>query len=165
MTRTPMRRGAGIKQRTPDLKPAGRQWTGDALPSQEPRRLLTLDDGHERSAVSRPKRVYLRSETYRRFVASMHCAHCHRAGPSQAAHSDSAADGKGLGIKACDSAIWPGCADGPGRQGCHSLIGATGNFTREHAQALAARYIEQTQREAVERGAWPKGWPAPTVAM
>lgn len=113
----------------------------------------------ERELKPIPKRQYLRSPTYRRWVASLPCAHCKRAGPTQAAHSDTAADGKGLQIKATDAALWPGCADAPGRRGCHTIIGSTGTFKREHAQTLAAGYIAETQALAKATGNWPKGWP------
>ena len=109
--------------------------------------------------VPLPKRQYLRSEPFRRWVASLDCAHCGRAGPSQAAHSDASRDGKGLGIKSTDAALWPGCADAPGRVGCHTLIGSSGRFSRAQSQALAATYIARTQAKAVTDGVWPAVFP------
>ena len=95
-----------------------------------------------------PKANPLRSEKYRRAVSELPCAHCGKPGPSQAAHSDS--DGKGMGIKAGDDTCYPLCADSVGRRGCHSLIGATGVFTKEQRRTLETRYAEQT-RKALEK--------------
>lgn len=153
---------SGFKSKLPPARPAT-QWTADELPGARvpSQPLLRVADGKARLCIPLPKRVYLRSEPYRRWVASLACAHCQRPGPTQAAHSDRGADGKGLGIKADDSEIWPGCADGYGRLGCHSLFGSTGLFKREHGQALTGGYIEHTQRQAINAGAWPKDWPMP----
>ncbi len=48
----------------------------------------------------------LRSEKHRRTVAEMACACCGRPGPSQAAHANIT---KGMGLKACDSLVFPLC--------------------------------------------------------
>ena len=94
--------------------------------------------------TSIPKRPPVRDEAYRRLVAALPCAHCGRAGPSQAAHADA---GKGLGMKSCDLTCFPLCADGPGRKGCHSMIGASGLFTKEQRRTLEAKYAAQTRKE------------------
>ena len=148
MKRSPMTRT------TPRL-PA--EWTGDTLPTARAQP-LRIADTRARLTVPIPKRKYLRSESYRRWVASLPCAHCKRAGPSQAAHSDAGADGKGMQIKACDSSIFPLCPDGLGRNGCHTMLGATGTFTRSQQQTLAAQYARATRTRAVEVGSWPAGW-------
>lgn len=106
-----------------------------------------------------PKREYRRDESYRRFVASLPCAHCGIEGRSQAAHSDAGADGKGKGIKADDDTCFPLCADAPSRRGCHSLFGASGKFTRELQQALAKTYGRATRIKAFDSGHWPAHWP------
>lgn len=145
--------------------PRVKEWTAPELPG--PRvplpAELRIPDGKARMIISLPKRVYLRSEPYRRWVASLDCAHCGRGGPSQAAHSDAGSDGKGMGLKACDSAIFAACADRPAAIGCHSMLGATGMFTRWQQQRLADGYIEQTQRRAIAEGKWPKDWPMPEL--
>ncbi len=64
--------------------------------------------------------MMIRSEPYRRFVASLPCIHCGLEGYSQAAHANNAIFGKGLGQKAHDCYLFPLCADRPGVQGCHS---------------------------------------------
>lgn len=90
-----------------------------------------------------PKSNPVRDEGYRRLVAALDCAHCGRPGPSQAAHGD---EGKGMGIKASDLTCFPLCADSPGRQGCHSIIGASGMFRKEHRRTLEAKYAEATRK-------------------
>lgn len=90
-----------------------------------------------------PKTKYVRSEAYRRRVAELPCAHCGKPGPSQCAHAD---EGKGLGIKSSDESCFPLCADSVGRRGCHSLIGASGMFSREQRRYLESKYAEQTRR-------------------
>ena len=102
-----------------------------------------------------PKERPRRSETYRRWVASLPCAHCGIAGYSQAAHAD---QGKGIGLKAGDDQIFPACADRPGVRGCHTIIGATGTHTRDQRRELEGVYIAATQGEARAIGHWPKEW-------
>ncbi len=89
-----------------------------------------------------PKHPPARDKAYLRRVAALPCAHCDRPGPSQAAHAD---EGKGFAIKASDYETFPLCADGPGRRGCHSLIGASGTFTREQRRALEREYVARTR--------------------
>jgi hypothetical protein len=52
-----------------------------------------------------------------------------------------------MGIKSSDLETMPLCADSPGRRGCHSLIGATGVFTREQRRALETRYVAETREK------------------
>ena len=86
--------------------------------------------------VTIAKDALVRSEKYRRLVALLPCAHCGIDGHSQAAHADM---GKGAHIKSDDRTCYPACAPRPdGAIGCHTLIGATGTFTREARRALEA---------------------------
>lgn len=126
-------------------------------PLAEPARAtMRRADGAARLTVALPKETPERSEEYRRLVAAMRCAHCGRAGPSQCAHGD---EGKGLGMKTDDRTSWPGCADAPGRRGCHSILGASGMFTREQRRQLETKYAAQTRAAIVAAGAWPKSLP------
>lgn len=102
-----------------------------------------------------PKDPPRRSEPYRRWVASLPCAHCGIAGLSNACHGDA---GKGLSIKSGDDTCWPGCVDRPGQTGCHTLMGATGKLGRAERRRLERAYAAQTQRTARETGNWPKEW-------
>lgn len=132
---------SGFKAKQPP-RPA-RQWTADELPgARVPAQPLRIPDGKARMVVPLPKDQPYRSEAYRRLVAALPCAHCQRPGPSQCAHGD---EGKGMAIKASDLTCFPLCADGPGRRGCHSLIGASGAFTREQRRTLEQTYAAQTR--------------------
>lgn len=115
-------------------------------------------------AVPMPKESPARSEPYLRAVATLPCSHCHRHAPSQAAHAD---EGKGLGIKADDRTAFPLCADSPGRLGCHSIIGASGAFRREHRRHLERVYGARTRQTIRELGLWPANlpeWPGDSPA-
>lgn len=103
---------------------------------------VAVSDGKARMVVPVPKERPARDETYLRWVATLPCAHCGKAAPSQAAHAD---QGKGMGIKASDLTAYPLCADSPGRLGCHSIIGAGGTMPRELRRQLEQRYAQITR--------------------
>lgn len=142
--------------RKPPLRPA-RQWDGPTPTPREPAPRLAerIPDGKARLSVPVPKNPPRRSKTYRQWVASLDCAHCGRAGPSQAAHADK---GKGLWIKAGDDTCYPACADSPGRKGCHSLIGASGTLSQADRRALELTYAMRTGSRALAANKWPKEW-------
>jgi hypothetical protein len=98
----------------------------------------------------------LRSEPYRRFVASLPCVICKVPGYSQAAHANT---GKGMGLKACDSTLFPACADRPGVRGCHSQLDQGALFAKAVRRELEPAWAADTQRKAMAAEAWPKGWP------
>lgn len=139
-----------------NTQPREKQWTAPELPGPRvPLQPLRVADGKARAIVILPKTEPKRSEAYRRYVASKPCAHCRRAGPSQCAHGD---EGKGMGIKASDETCFPLCSDAPGRQGCHSMIGASGKFTRDQRRTLERNYGEDTKMQAISDGQWPEAW-------
>jgi hypothetical protein len=123
------------------MKPPRREATQSTY-TPRPRAQAVAVAGPARAIISLPKKPPVRDEAYRRLVAALPCAHCGKAGPSQCAHGD---EGKGLAIKACDLTCFPLCADSPGRQGCHSLIGASGMFTRDQRRALEQGYAAKTR--------------------
>jgi hypothetical protein len=104
----------------------------------------------------------VRSEGYRRLVASMACARCGRAAPSQHCHLDL---GKGGAIKTDDRMAWPGCADGPSFIGCHTIIGGSGIFAKTERRAVEAQLVLGTLRQIQARGRWPAKLPQPTAAQ
>ena len=122
--------------------PRVKQYEG-ANPAAPRAPALRIADTRARLTISLPKERPYRSEAYRRLVAALPCAHCKRPGPSQCAHGD---EGKGMAIKASDLTCFPLCADTPGRQGCHSLIGASGKFTRDQRRALETTYAAATRQ-------------------
>lgn len=96
-----------------------------------------------------PKSRPVRSESYRRWVASLPCAICGAEGWTQAAHGNM---GKGLGLKVCDLQLFPACAPRFGLMGCHWQIDNTFQMTREERRELEAKAIAQTQALGREAG-------------
>ncbi len=135
-----MKRGPFISKAAPPRREVT-QYTGTD-PSAPRVPALRIADTRARLTISLPKDRPYRSEAYRRLVAALPCAHCQRPGPSQCAHGD---EGKGMAIKASDLTCFPLCADTPLRQGCHSMIGASGSFTRDQRRTLEKTYAAQTR--------------------
>lgn len=110
------------------------------------------------TGASVPKDAPLRSEKFRRAVASLPCAHCHIAGYSQHAHEN---EGKGKGVKLDDRRAMPLCCARPGIEGCHAafdqyrLVPGGRQAHIELGRAMAA----QTRRQLNELGLWPAGIP------
>jgi hypothetical protein len=96
----------------------------------------------------------LRSDQYRRAVASLPCAHCGIAGYSQHAHEN---DGKAKGTKLDDRRAMPLCCTRPGIEGCHAafdqyrLIPGGRHAHIELGRAMAA----QTRQLLNTLGLWP----------
>lgn len=103
----------------------------------------------------------VRSEAYRRLVATLPCAHCGIHDHSQAAHAD---QGKGGNIKSDDRTCYPACAPRVGHIGCHALIGMTGRMPREDRRALEQKYAAETRAQIEASGQWPKNLPRWTNA-
>ena len=114
---------------------------------------VAVADTRTRMVVPVPKREYLRDEFYRRWVASLPCAHCGIEGYSQAAHGD---QGKGMGIKSSDDTCYPACGphlDFLGMvQGCHALLGSTGTFTKQQRRDMERQYAQQTRALWAQKG-------------
>ena len=94
----------------------------------------------------RPKTPTVRSEPYRRLVASFPCVNCGLHGRSQAAHANY---GRGLGQKASDLELFPLCADGPATIGCHSSHDRLLGMTRETRREREREYISKTHEQAI----------------
>ena len=100
----------------------------------------------------------LRSERYRRAVASLPCAWCGIEGYSQHAHEN---DGKGARLKVDDRRAMPLCCARPGIEGCHieydqyRLIPGGRPAHIELGHTLAAR----TRARLNDMGLWPAGIP------
>ena len=109
------------------------------------------------------KTAPVRSEAYRRAVASLPCINCGVPGYSQCAHSNS---GKGAGIKASDLDSFPLCtvhasADGRLVQGCHENFDRGALFTKAVRRELEPVWAADTRRKLLALGLWPKGVPVP----
>jgi hypothetical protein len=88
--------------------------------------------------VAVPKEIPVRSEPYRRWVASLPCMACKIEGFSQAAHPN---QGRGLGQKASDLDCFPLCAARPGHQGCHILHDQLIDMTLAERREIERNYI------------------------
>jgi hypothetical protein len=95
----------------------------------------------ERAHISRAKFNYIRSPSYRRYVARHPCFGCGIAGYSQCAHSNQAKYGHGRGIKASDEFSFPLCADRDGRVGCHTTNDQCLDCTKEERDVIEDEYI------------------------
>ena len=104
------------------------------------------------------KETPLRSEAYRRAVASLPCIHCGIEGYSQHAHEN---DGKGKGMKVDDRCAMPLCCTRPGIEGCHAAFDGyrllPGGREAHHAQGRA--WAKQTRNQVYESGQWPMNLP------
>ena len=105
-----------------------------------------------------PKDAPLRSEKFRRAVASLPCAHCQIEGYSQHAHEN---EGKGKGAKLDDRRAMPLCCTRPDIEGCHAafdqyrLVPGGRQAHIDLGRAMAA----QTRRQLNALGLWPAGIP------
>lgn len=100
----------------------------------------------------------VRSEAYRRAVASLPCAACGIYGYSQHAHGN---EGKGLSLKTDDRTGVPLCCARPGEEGCHTkfdqyrLLPGGRDAHREAMRTWGA----QTRAMVHSLGLWPKNLP------
>lgn len=104
------------------------------------------------AAAPIPKAAPVRSEAYRRAVASLPCAICGTPGHSQAAHANT---GKGMGLKACDLTCFPACGPRPGFQGCHAALDQGAMFLKAVRRELEPVWAEDTQRRLLAMGLVP----------
>ncbi len=91
--------------------------------------------------VVQPKAQVLRSESYRRYVASFPCFDCGAPPPSQCAHAN---EGKGLAMKVCDSRTFPLCP------GCHEALDNSRGLTREQRRETERAHVQRMQKMARE---------------
>jgi hypothetical protein len=104
------------------------------------------------AAAPIPKAAPVRSEAYRRAVATLPCAICGVPGYSQAAHANT---GKGMGMKACDLTCFPACGPRPGEQGCHAKLDQGALFTKAVRRELEPVWAADTQRRLLAMGLVP----------
>lgn len=92
--------------------------------------------------VAATKAAPVRSESYRRWVASLPCVVCRIEGYSQAAHPN---QGRGLGQKASDLECFPLCSTRPGHMGHHAEHDLLVEMTLSERRARELDYIARTQ--------------------
>lgn len=161
MRRTPLKRAA-FKSHVPQQVDRAERLERRAaaiLAGASPRHAIMAPTWPHRSAPKEP--APLRSEAYRRAVASLPCINCGVPGYSQCAHSNS---GKGAGIKASDLDSFPLCTVHPGAdgrlvQGCHENFDQGAMFTKAVRRELEPVWAADTQRRILAMGLWPKALP------
>lgn len=104
------------------------------------------------------KQSQMRSEAYRRAVASLPCAHCGIEGYSQHAHEN---EGKGKAQKLDDRRAMPLCCDRPGVEGCHTRYDQYRLLPggREAHRAQGRVWAAQTRQQVEKSGQWPRNLP------
>lgn len=117
--------------------PRVKQWTGDRLPAPRPT-VARVVSGEARSIVRIDKAVILRSESYRRFVASHACFDCGVTGYSQCAHEN---EGKGLSMKVCDTRTFPLCGPRFRIVGCHQAFDLGLGLDRDERREQGRQWV------------------------
>lgn len=125
-----------------------------SMPTVEPGAFRAPEPVPSAPAARVEKSAPVRSEAYRRAVASLPCAICKVPGHSQAAHANT---GKGMGLKACDLTCFPACGPRPGIQGCHAALDQGALFPRTVRRELEPVWAADTQRRIKAMGLWPTG--------
>lgn len=111
----------------------------------------------DQAAEAVEKESPVRSEAYRRLVASLPCANCGRVGHSQHAHTNA---GKAKAMKNDDRDAMPLCADDYGILGCHSRFDRYALFLdREEHVRMGALWAAQTRQQIESMGLWPANLP------
>lgn len=154
--RTPIK-SAGFKSRAPSSEQRDPDRVR-SMPTVTPGAFRAPEPVASAPAAQVAKAAPVRSEAYRRLVASLPCAICGVPGFSQAAHSNT---GKGMAMKACDLTCFPACGPRPGCPGCHAALDQGAMFTKAVRRELEPVWAADTQRRIKAMGLWPKGVPCP----
>ena len=113
------------------------------------------------TAVPLPKAAPVRSETYRRLVASLACINCGIEGFTQHAHGN---EGKGMALKTCDLFSFPLCADRPGERGCHSQLDQGALLIKAVRRDVEMEWARRTVLFLIGAGRWPAALSVPDWA-
>ena len=123
-----------------------------SVPTVAPGAFRAPEPVSEAPAAQVAKAAPVRSEAYRRAVATLPCAICGVTGHSQAAHAN---QGKGMGMKACDLTCFPACGPRPGMQGCHAALDQGALFLKAVRRELEPVWSADTMRKLWEMGLVP----------
>ena len=153
MRRAPLKR-TGFKPRTPlhksvpNREQALMERARAAMKNVAPRAAVM---GGACTGVAVPKAAPVRSEAYRRAVASLPCLACGIQGYSQAAHLPPEAKG----MKQSDLLTFPLCCTRVGIAGCHQDYDQYRLFPRAAAMAVGRAWAADTQRRLLAMGLAP----------
>lgn len=103
------------------------------------------------------KSAPVRSEAYRRLVASLPCVACGIQGYSQAAHLPPEA----RGLKQSDLLAFPLCCARIGVPGCHQDYDRYRMYPKHAAMTVGRAWAADTQRKILAMGLWPDSLPRP----
>lgn len=161
MRRTPLKRTGWMRKTCSQARQLQREDDQDLVVVSEPPKLLrrgVYAPVAEQPVVTVAKDEAVRSEPYRRLVASLPCAHCGKPGRSQHAHEN---DGKGKALKLDDRRAMPLCADEPGREGCHTRFDQYRLVPGGHDAhiELGRTWASQTRERIEALGLWPASVP------
>lgn len=160
MRRTPLKRTGWTRKPCSQARQLQREDDQDLVVVSEPPKLLrrgVYAPVADQPVVTVVKDEAVRSEPYRRLVASLPCANCGRVGRSQHAHTNA---GKAKGMKNDDRDAMPLCADDYGILGCHSRFDRYALFLdREEHRRKGAEWAEQTRSRIEALGLWPASVP------
>jgi uncharacterized CHY-type Zn-finger protein len=132
MKRSPMKRSA------PPPPREAKQCTYTPR-ARTPAQPVLVADGKARMVVQIPKAQPLRSEAYRRLVASLACISCGVVGQTQCAHSNSPAAGKALALKADDRESFPLCLR------CHQSFDQGAMFSKTDRREIEPLWANSTR--------------------
>ena len=157
MRRTPMKRTAWparepLREQAPKVNGTS---AGKALTAIKPIAAKANYATVSRDVGAAPitKAAPVRSEAYRRAVASLPCIACGIQGYSQAAHLPPEAKG----LKQSDLLAFPLCCVRVGVPGCHQDYDQYRLFPRDAAMAVGRAWAADTQRRIQAMGLWPTG--------
>jgi hypothetical protein len=141
---------SGFKRKLPAHQPSYQREDRPrafVMPTVKPLRPGTYAGTTSGVAIAKPEPI--RSEAYRRAVASLACIHCGRDG-CQCAHANT---GKGMATKASDLESFPLCPR------CHVAFDQGALFSKEERREIEPQWAAAT-RAAVDRaGLWPANLP------
>lgn len=117
-------------------RPPARSKQYDGANPSSPRETVSVGASSAPTMRQAEKLAPLRSENYRRFVASHACFACGLHGSSQCAHAN---EGKGMAMKVCDRRTFPLCFP------CHSNLDNTRGMTRDQRRLIERAYVDRMQ--------------------
>ena len=151
--RTPMK-STGFKSRAPSSEQRDPDRVR-SMPTVAPGAFRAPEPVSEAPAAQVAKAAPVRSEAYRRAVASLPCTACGIQGYSQAAHLPPEAKG----MKQSDLLTFPLCCTRVGIPGCHQDYDQYRLFPRDAAMTVGRAWAADTQRRIQAMGLWPKALP------
>ena len=143
---------AGFKPRTPHREARDPDRVR-SMPTVTPGAFRVPGPVSSAPAARVEKAAPVRSEAYRRAVASLPCIACGIQGYSQAAHLPPEAKG----MKQSDLLTFPLCCVRVGVPGCHQDYDNYRLFPKHAAMTVGRAWAADTQRRIRALGLWPKG--------